>query len=344
MRKVVVHKPGNYEVLRLEEHPDPPPKEGEVTVRVAAAGVNYADCVVRVGLYDSAKKFVGWPITPGFEVAGEVAAIGSAVTRFKVGDPVFAVTLFGGYASRLNIPEHQVFRKPDALEFAEAAAVPAVFLTAYYALYELCRMRPGAKVLVHSAAGGVGSALVQLAKANALFVVGVVGSSHKVDAVRKLGADVVIDKSVEPLWEVAKHHAPDGYDIVLDANGPETLRASYAHTAMAGRLVVYGAHSMMSQSGTPNWPKLAWDFLKLPRFNPLDLIGQNKSVLGFNLSFLFAKREILSEGMATCLELIGRGQAKVPAITRYPVDRVGQAHRDLESGKTVGKLVLTFGG
>ncbi len=345
MRKVVVHRAGGYERLVLEDHPDPTPGPGEVCIRVAAAGVNYADCVVRMGLYASAKKYVGWPITPGFEVAGEVLAVGDGVTRVRAGDRVLAVTLFGGYASRLTAPEHQVFRIPESLEFAEAATVPAVFMTAYYALFELCRVRPGMRVLVHSAAGGVGSALVQFARLQGAEVVGIVGASHKVAAVAALGASHVIDKSREPLWARAREIAPDGYHVVLDANGVETLRQSYAHTRTSGRLVVYGFHSMLPRSGgRPEWLKLGWDFVRTPRFSPLDLCNDNKSVLAFNLSYLFDERALLAEGMERILAFIASSEVKLSQVTRYPLDRVGDAHRDIEGGQTVGKLVLTFAG
>jgi NADPH:quinone reductase-like Zn-dependent oxidoreductase len=316
-----------------------------VLVRVAAAGVNYADCVVRMGMYDSAKKYVGWPITPGFEVAGDVVSVGEGATRFKAGDRVVAVTRFGGYASRLVVPEHQVFSLPDSLEFAEAASIPAVYLTAYYALYELCRLRPGMKILVHSAAGGVGSAMVQLARQRGVSVVGVVGAPHKVEPLRALGCDHVIDKSSEDLFRRAREIEPEGYHVVLDANGAETLAGSYEAVRSSGRLVVYGFHTMFSRTGgKPSWLKLGWDFLRTPRFSPFDLCGQNRSVMAFNLSYLFEERELLGEGMRTALGHIERGEAKLSKVTRYPVEKVGEAHRDLESGQTFGKLVLTFGG
>jgi hypothetical protein len=130
MRKVVIHSAGGHDKLNVEDHPDPSPKAGEVLVAVEAAGVNFADTTVRMGLYESAKEFVGWPITPGFEVAGKVLAVGDGVSRFTPGDHVLAVTLFGGYASRVVVPEHQVFAIPDGLDTATAAGLPAVFLTA----------------------------------------------------------------------------------------------------------------------------------------------------------------------------------------------------------------------
>src|SRR5690606_30795686 len=122
---------------------------------VQAAGVNYADCVVRMGLYESAKKYVGWPITPGFEFAGRVDALGEGTPGLAPGDEVFGVTRFGGYASSVVVPRHQVFRRPAVCSPDEAAAFPSVHLTAWYALFELAHPRPGSTLLVHSAAGGV---------------------------------------------------------------------------------------------------------------------------------------------------------------------------------------------
>lgn len=343
MRKIVIHEPGGHDKLRLEDHPDPSPARGEVLVDVQAAGVNYADCVVRMGLYESAKKYVGWPITPGFEFAGTVAALGEGVADLSVGARVFGVTRFGGYASRVVVPRHQVFALPARLSPAEAAGFPAVFMTAYYALFELVRLRPGMVVLVHSAAGGVGGALVQLGKVAGCRVVGVVGAAHKVEAARRLGADAVIDKSREPLWAAAERLAPEGYDVVLDANGVETLRQSYRHLAPAGKLVVYGFHTMLPrQGGRPSYPKLALDFLRMPRFNPLDLCNDNKSVLAFNLSYLFHKTEMLREGMGKLVGWLEEGRIVAPPVTTFPLERVGEAHRALESGGTVGKLVLTM--
>jgi NADPH:quinone reductase-like Zn-dependent oxidoreductase len=343
MRKVVISRPGGHDRLRIEERPDPVPGPGEVLIRVEAAGVNYADCVVRMGLYESAKKYVGWPITPGFEVAGRVAALGKGVADLAPGAPVLAVTRFGGYTSHLVAPRHQVFPIPGPFDAKQAAGFPAVHLTAYYALCELVRLRTGMKILVHSAAGGVGGALLQLGKIAGCFMVGVVGASHKVESARKLGADAVIDKSSERLWPSAERHAPEGYDVVLDANGVETLRQSYKHLAPAGKLVVYGFHTMLpQQGGRPDWLKLAADFLRTPRFNPLDLCGDNKSVLAFNLSYLFHRTDILREGMERLLGWVEEGKLVAPPVTAYPLAAVADAHRALESGQTVGKLVLTM--
>jgi NADPH:quinone reductase-like Zn-dependent oxidoreductase len=341
MRRVVVYKPGSYDRLFVEEHPDLAPRAGEVVIECDVIGVNYADCIVRMGLYASARKYVGFPITPGFELSGRVAKLGEGVADLSVGEQVFAVTRFDAYATQVRVPRTNVFRLPRELTLAEAAGFPAVALTAWFALAELCKLRPGMRVLVHSAAGGVGGMLIQIAKLHGCEVVGVVGAAHKRAAASASGADAVIDKSSEPLWRRARELAPDGYDVVLDANGVETLRQSYRHVRSAGRLVIYGFHTMLPKTGgRPSYPKLAFDWLRTPRFNPLEMTNDNKSVLAFNLSYLFERQDLLEEGMQSLLGWLREGKLRPSAITRYDFERVADAHRDIESGQTIGKLVL----
>jgi len=342
MRKVVIHKPGGYDRLTIEEHPDLSPGPGEVLIDVAAIGVNYADCVTRMGLYASAKHYVGYPVTPGFEVAGAVRACGDNVTDLTPGTRVMAITRFNAYATQLLVPRNQVFTLPGPLTLEQAAGFSGIALTAWFALFELAHPRARETILVHSAAGGVGSMLVQLGKIAGCRVIGVVGAAHKVDAVQALGADAVIDKSTRDLWVEAERLAPGGYDIILDANGIATLGQSYQHLAPVGRLVVYGFHTMLPKTGgMPGRLKLAWNYLRTPRFSPFSLTTRNRSVLGFNLSFLFDKSDLMASGLQQLLHWLDEGRLGMPAVTCYPFEQVTRAHTDLESGQTVGKLVLT---
>jgi NADPH:quinone reductase-like Zn-dependent oxidoreductase len=344
MEKIVIHRPGHYDRLTIERHATPPVGPNRVHIAVEAAGVNYADCVVRMGLYSSAKRYVGWPITPGFEVAGRVERIGPGVEDLTVGDPVMAVTRFGGYATDVVVPRRFVFDRPPGWSAVQAAAFPAAHLTAYYALCELARLQPGAHVLVHSAAGGVGGVLCRLARRLDLQVVGVVGSAHKVAEAERQGAHVVIDKSNEDLWARAELHAPAGYDAIFDANGLETLRHSYRHLRPTGRLVIYGFATMLPRGGRKvRWWRLAWNWLCTPRFDPIDLTDKNRSVMGFNLSYLFDHTPLLHQAMAQLQEWTRDGTLVPSPITTYPLADAAAAHRDLESGATVGKLVLVTG-
>jgi NADPH:quinone reductase-like Zn-dependent oxidoreductase len=341
MRKIVIHRPGGYERLSIEEHADLSPGPDEVLVTVEAIGINYADCVTRMGLYASAKHYVGFPVTPGFEVAGRVAAVGQNVVDLPASTEVLAVTRFNGYASQVVVPRVQVFPKPVSMSMPQAAGFAAVFLTAWFGLFELAHPHAGDRMLVHSAAGGVGGALVQLGKIAGCEVVGVVGAAHKVQEVRRMGADAVIDKSSEDLWKSAERLAPAGYDVILDANGVSTLKQSYRHLAPVGKLVVYGFHSMLPRkAGRPNRLRLLWDYYRTPCFSPFSLTTRNRSVLGFNLSFLFDRAPLMSAAMEQLLAWIEQGSIQLPAIQTYSFAHVAEAHRDLQSGQTVGKLVL----
>jgi NADPH:quinone reductase-like Zn-dependent oxidoreductase len=329
-------------------------KDECVTVRVAASGINYADVCIRWGLYTSWNLFGGGRRpgqetrgdVPGFEFAGTVELVGRAVKNVKVGDQVFGVSLFGAYTSRILVPAHQVFRRPASLSASEGAALPCVAMTAWFAV----RMQAsplatlGNWVLVHSAAGGVGSMLIQMCKIQGWRVVGVVGSAHKVAECKRLGADVVIDKSASDLWRIAEEVAPNGFAVIFDANGVATLADSYAHLEPCGKLVVYGFHTMLPREGgvlgAAQWLRLARDYLKTPRFNPLSMVPANKSVLAFNLSFLFDQKQRLADAMEEILGWMQTGALSTPAVTEFAMDHVREAHAALEGGRTIGKLVL----
>lgn len=343
MKKIVIERPGGYRRLQIKRLPTPTPQAHEVLVEVGAAGVNFADIFIRLGLYKSAREFVGWPITPGFEFAGRVAACGRDVTDLKPGNLIFGVTRFGAYTTHICVSSDQVFLISEDSRFTsdQWAAFPAVFLTAYHGLFQNFVVRPGMKILVHSAAGGVGGALLQLGKIAGCRMTGVVGASHKVSTAFDYGADHVIDKSREDLWSGAREIAPDGYDVVFDANGPATLKQSYRHLAPAGKLVCYGFHSMLStHGGVANYLKLLWQYFRVPRWSPLDMTQKNQSLIAFNLSFLFHRQDLLREAMQDLIEWVERGKIIAPLVTPYPFENVSKAHRDLESGATVGKLIL----
>jgi synaptic vesicle membrane protein VAT-1 len=342
VQKIVIHSAGGYEKLKYENFPDPVPGENEVVVKTQAAGVNYADCAVRWGVYESAKRYVGWPITPGFEFSGTVVAKGKNASH-EIGSKVFGFSFFGAYSTHVCVPTHQVFSLPPSMSPVQAAGFPAVYATAYHAIFQLVRIRSGGKVLVHSAAGGVGSALLQIARIAGFQSVGVVGSSHKIPFARDFGADEVIDKSNEDLWSRAREFAPQGYDAVFDANGYTTLRQGYEHLAPTGKLVVYGSHSLLpKEGGRIDYLKAAWGLLQTPRFNPIDMITDNKTVSAFNISFLLARTDLLNEAMNDMLSWLAEGKLRPPSVTEIPFANAAEAHRKIESGQSVGKIVLVL--
>ena len=342
MKRIVIRAPGGFGALQLEEAPDPAPAAGQALVEVRAVGVNFADCIARMGLYASAQALKGYPLTPGFEVAGVVRAVGAGVGDLAPGDAVIGVTVFDAYQSLVALPRGQLFRLPAGWSFAEGAGFPTAFLTAWYALHELALLRAGQVLLVHSAAGGVGQALCQLGRRAGATVVGVVGGPAKIGAARAAGAAHVIDKSGTALWPAVERLAPRGVDVVCDANGPETLRASYDHLAPGGKLVVYGFHTMFARGGggRPDWLRLAAGWLRTPRFSPLDMTTRNRSVLAFNLSLMGERLDVLGRAMQELLGAAAAGALAPLPVRTLPFEAVADAHRALESGTTTGKLVL----
>ena len=342
VQKILVRRAGGYDALEYVASERVALGPREVRLAVAAIGVNFADCFVRMGLYESAKVYVGWPITPGFEVAGTVVEIGSEVRDLAVGTRVIGLTRFGAYTSELVTARELVFEPPASWSIEEAAGFSSVALTAWYALCHLAHARAGETVLVHSAAGGVGLIAVQIARVLGCRVIGVVRGSHKVEEAQKAGCDLVIDKGNEDIWSAVKTFAPNGVEVILDANGVETLGEGYRHLAATGRLVIYGFATMLVRGGNgrPSWPKLIWSWLRTPRFNPLDLTTSNRSILAFNLSFLFEKNEILREALDWLLPLAEAGKILPLPYKTWPLAHAGEAHRAIETGTTVGKLIL----
>lgn len=339
MKRIVITHPGGYDRIKIEETPDLKPSEGQVVVNVEYAGLSYAEIIIRLGLYQSAKKH-GYPITPGFEFSGTVKETGSGVTNLTVGQRVFGVSWFGAYATQVCVPSHQVFPVPTELTMIQAATFPAVFLTAWYAAIKLSQATQSMTALVHSAAGGVGMALTQILAAHGCTIIGVVGSSEKVSSAKNIGCREVINKSAESLWTSAERYAPKGFDLIFDSTGVETLKDDYRHLKPTGRLISYGFASMLPKSGRLNYLALATKFFRSPRFNPIHMADENKSVMAFNLSFLFDRHDILQEGMSTLLDMLNKGRIKPLPVTEFAFSAVVDAHKMLESGRSSGKLAL----
>lgn len=339
---IVIRRPGGVDRLELVDQPMSPPQGRELLIATHAAGVNFADIVVRLGLYPSAKEYVGFPITPGFEFSGEVVGLGPEADPSWLGKKVLGVTRFGGYSTHITVPEHQVFELPQNLSLVEGAAVCVSSLTAWYALIELGNLRSDQTVLIHSAAGGVGTKLVQIARLRGARVFGVVGSAEKRKLVLDLGAEEVVVKGGGKWAAEARRFSQEGFHLVLDASGYDTLRKSYQLVRPMGRLITYGAHSMLSRGkDRASWLKLAVTFLLTPWFHPMEMTNKNRGVLAFNLSYLFSEAERLKEAMEEILRWVAEGQLPSPPITCYPLAQAAEAHLALSSGSTQGKLVLT---
>lgn len=338
VKQIIIRKPGGYAALEMETTVIEDPAPNEVQVAVKACGINFADIAVRLGLYAAAKGH--YPLCPGLEFSGIVSAVGEDVSTFAVGDCVFGATRFGAYANVVNCPAAHLWHLPDGWDFSRGATFPVAYLTACYGLYEVGHLKPSDTVLVHSAAGGVGTALLHLLRINGNHAVGVVGASHKKEAAKTAGATEVIDKSEGNLWTRARQISPGGYDIVLDANGAATLKGSYQHLSPGGRLLIYGFASMFSHSGQKNPLKLLWYYFRTPRFNPFDLTGTNRTISGFNLIYLFDRVSLFRDLMDRLLSWDANNLIPPIPVRVFPFKDVSLAHQAIASGRSVGKLAL----
>jgi NADPH:quinone reductase-like Zn-dependent oxidoreductase len=324
-------------VFETREVPDPSPGDGEIRIRVRAAGVNFADVLARLGLYPDAPKP---PMVVGYEVAGRIDAVGRSVVGVAEGDRVVALTRFGGYADTVVVPAAQAFHFPDALSDSEAAAVPVNYLTAALALYRMAALSPGETVLVHNAGGGVGIAATQLARLRRATVIGT-ASAFKHDALRSFGVDHAIDsRHADVADEVKTLTHGRGADVILDPIGGRSFTASYRMLAPLGRLIIFGLSAAAPGERRSLWHALqAW--LSTPRFDPLSLMNRNRGVFGLNVGHLWNERRQVAPLIEMLISEL-RAERLKPVVARtFPLERAADAHRFIQSRQNVGKVVLT---
>jgi NADPH:quinone reductase-like Zn-dependent oxidoreductase len=336
MRALVLTKRGTPdEALAVREWPDPEVGQGQLRIRVRAAGLNFADVLARVGLYPDAPKP---PTVMGYEVAGEVESVGPGVESFQPGQRVMAGTRFNGFAELATAEARNVVAIPDGMSFEDAAAVPVVYGTAYAAVALLAGVRPGETVLVHAAAGGVGIAALQLLRDRGARVIGT-ASAAKHEAVRAEGAEHVIDyRTQDVAGEVRKITGGRGVDAVLDPIG--SFKESYGLLRPGGRLVIYGASRLLT-GDRRNVVNAVRTVVSMPRFNAIKLMNDNRSVMGLNLLHWWDERGSLEEVLEPLVDLLARGVVKPVVAEAFPFERAADAHRYIQERRNVGKVVLT---
>lgn len=337
MRQAVIPRYGPPDVFDIREAPDPVPSDGEIRVRVRAAGVNYADILARMGLYPDAPAL---PAVVGYEVAGVVDAAGPGVTGVAPGDRVVGLTRFGGYADTVVLPAAQAFLMPPNVSDAEAAAVPVCYLTAALALYRMAALSPGETVLIHNAGGGVGIAAIQLARLRRATIIGT-ASPFKHAALRSFGVEHAIDyRHGDVSDEVRRITRGRGVDVILDPIGGASFMNSYRLLAPLGRLVILGMSSMVGGERRNLWRAFR-TWWTTPRFNPLSLIYRNRGVFGLHIGHLWEERRQLAPLMTMVLDEFAASRLR-PVVSRtFPLDRVADAHRFIQSRQNIGKVVLT---
>ncbi|OLS35733.1 alcohol dehydrogenase [Alkalihalophilus pseudofirmus] len=316
---------GGPEVLKMVELDKPNPEANEVIIKIEAIGVNYADTARREGQYVVPTPL---PFVPGAEVAGIVDEVGSDVSTVKAGDRV--VTLLGskkatGYAEYSIADERGLMPIPEGVSFEQAVALPLQGLSAYHILKTMGQLEEGDTVLVHAAAGGVGTIAVQLAKLmGAGKVIATASSKEKLELARELGADVLVNYTEDNWYEqVLEATNGRGVNVALEMAGGRVFIDTLKCLATFGRLVVYG---VASGEQSP--------------FNPSSLMARNQSVIGFFLPQIMRKPRLLQSSMKELLDYVGSGQLKLQIGGTYALDEAAKVHQLMQGRKTTGKLIL----
>jgi synaptic vesicle membrane protein VAT-1 len=336
MRQIWITRPGPPEVLKVQEGPDPEPKPGEVRIRVRAAGINFSDLMARVGLYPDAPKI---PCVIGYEVSGTIDRVGTGVTSLCEGDRVFAMPRFGGYTDLLAVSAAQVIKMPAAMTFEEAAALPVVYLTAHHMMMFTGCLRRGSTVLVHSAAGGVGIAAIQLAKVHDCVILGI-ASSSKLEFLREQGVQHPIDSAGDVVAAVRAAVGERGVDLVLDPVGGRSWTEGYELLAPCGRLVAFGLSAAAPEGTTRSLLHAVGALLRIRRFSPRTLMDDNKTISGVNMGHLFDRPDLLTPQFNDLVNLYDKGLIRPHIARTFRFDEAPAAHQFLHDRKAVGKVLL----
>jgi NADPH:quinone reductase-like Zn-dependent oxidoreductase len=335
MRAVVITKHGGPGVLQVQEQADPTAGPGQVRIDVAAAGINFADVMARLGMYADAPDT---PCVVGYEVAGTILELGAGVAEshpaLTPGRRVLAGTKFGGYASQVVAGADDVVELPDELTFEQGAAIPVNYATAWAALIGYGSLQPGERVLVHSAGGGVGIAATQIAKHAGAEVYGT-ASPGKHARILELGVDHALDYT-----KAGGETGLPKFDLILDAVGGKSFRRSYSQLRAGGRLVAFGASSVVSGE-RKNVVTALRAVARMPRFNMIKQMSESKAVIGLNMLSLWKDRGTLQPWVEPLRELMVGGVVKPVVSGAFPFEQAGAAQTTIVERRNVGKVVLT---
>ncbi len=330
-REIVIAKYGAAHLLQMHSVASKPPAAGEVSIEVRYSGINFADIQMRLGFYPDAPKK---PFVPGYELSGVVSAVGTGVTRVKEGDEVVAGTVFGGYTSHINLPEKNVFPLTKGTTLAAGAALPVNFFTAHLALHEMARIRPGDRIMIDCASGGVGTLAIQMALRTGVQVVGLTTSASKKSYIEELGATAMTRSEF-----YADRSAKD-FDFILNSSGGAELRQQMQRLRMTGRVVCVGLSSGV-KDGKRNPLRMLKAVAQMPRISVLKLFNENHGVYALNALHVLENDE--------WIERLGRAFAELadepllPHVGQtFPADKVADAHEFLQTRKAVGKVLLEW--
>jgi NADPH:quinone reductase-like Zn-dependent oxidoreductase len=336
-RRVVLTKAGGPATIAVQSMEMPKPQSGEVRIEVAYAGINFADLLMRLGLY---KPRPNYPFTPGYEMSGVIDAIGEGVDGFEIGQRVVAALPNGGQSSHVTVAADRTLLLPDEIALDVAAAIPVTYLTAHHMLHYLGHMTEDESVLIHGGAGGVGTAALQICQWAGVTNVWATASGHKGDIIKSFGG-VPIDRHNEDFVDIIKKATDgEGVDHVLDPIGGDNLARSLSVLKEGGRLYTYG----MSAAAPTSKRSLIRSFLawrRTPKFEPLRLMTRNRGVFGVHMG-TWKNEAAMVKQLNRILEGVTTG-ALAPVIDSvFDVEDVAKAHQYIHDGKNIGKVLLKF--
>ncbi|BCJ86756.1 quinone oxidoreductase family protein [Effusibacillus dendaii] len=323
MNGVVITKFGGPEVLEYQKLPVPQPGPNQVLIKTAAIGINFADIKSREGHYHGAGQP---PFVPGLDVAGTIEAVGPGVEEFAVGQRVIAFPETGSYSEYTIAQTVLTYKLPDAVDFETAAACPTISITSYNLLHELTRIRPGETVLIHAAAGGIGTTAIQLAKIfGAGKIIGTVGSEEKADFAKRVGADYVINYRTEDFAKRALELTDGkGVDVILDSVAGDVFERGLSCLATFGRIAVFGHFS--GQPGTVQTTALH---------------ASSRCVLGYSMGTNRRYRPaVLRDSAEAILRLLAEGKLQMYIDNKFPLKEAAAAQQVIEQRKNKGKILL----
>ena len=336
MQQVVITRHGGPEVLHVRETAEPQLKSGDVLIDVKYSGINFADLLMRMGLYPSAPKP---PFTPGYEVSGVIAKVGSTENDELLGKSVAALTKFGGYSSKVVVKKDRLIALSDGVDMALAAAMPVVYLTSYVMLSLQAHLQKDEWVLIHNIGGGVGLAAVELSRMIGANIIGT-ASAGKHDRLREKGIHHLIDYNTEDfVTRVKEITEGKGVDVIIDPIGGENLKKSYKALGSFGRLVVFG-FSKAASGPRRKVLHLLKEYIKTPKFSPIKLMGHNKGVFGCHLGMVMDRQELLQECMQKLMSYFQSGDINPHVDRVFPLNRVTDAHQYIMDRRNFGKVLL----
>ena len=336
MRAIVTTRNGDVRVMKVETRPNPIPAPGEVLIRVKAAGLNFADILARQGLYpDGPPK----PCVMGYEVSGLIEAVGEGVDPGIVGEPVIAMTRFGGQAELVCVPDAQVFEKPPELSFEQGAALPVNYLTAWALIVTMGGLRADESILIHNAGGGVGLAALEIARHIGAKTFGT-ASAGKHEFLRERGLDHPIDYRGQDWLPVLMDLTQGrGVELIIDPLGGNSWKQSYRALRRTGRMGVFGM-SVASASGIKGKLKALKAVVSMPRYNPLGLMNRNKGVFGLNLGHMWGEGEKVASWTREIMRGVQQGWIRPHVDRTFSFEEIADAHRYIEARRNIGKIVL----